>query len=207
MTTDLTTGAIRPRARPTRPRTGNQARAAATRERILDETVACVLEEGYAAASAKRIAERAGVTWGVVQYHFGDRDGILAEVVERGLRVLVDTMSSTEIPEEPLRARVEALVDAGWAAYGSPLTRAGLEILVATRTRRDGPGAEQLEPFGQEVARLARRISPDADGTAGRLLLLTLRGLALDQLLMPRPLDNRRDRAAVVDMVVRLLEP
>ena len=202
----MTTTSIRSRARPIRPRTGNQARAAATRERILDETVACILEDGYAAASAKRIAERAGVTWGVVQYHFGDRDGILAEVVERGLHVRVETMSSTEIPEAPLRARVEALVETGWTAYSSPLTRAGLEILVATRTRRDRPGADQLEPFGQEVARLARRISPDADGTAGRLLLLALRGLALDQLLMPRPLDSRRDRAAIVDMVVRLLE-
>jgi AcrR family transcriptional regulator len=42
---------------------------------VIDETIRCILEEGFAAASAKHITERAGVTWGVVQYHFGDRDG------------------------------------------------------------------------------------------------------------------------------------
>ena len=39
---------------------------------VIDETVRCVIEEGFGAASAKHITERAGVTWGVIQYHFGD---------------------------------------------------------------------------------------------------------------------------------------
>jgi len=69
---------------PTRPVGGAQARAERTRALIMDETVRCVVEEGFAAASAKHIAERAGVTWGVIQYHFGDRDGLLAAVVESG---------------------------------------------------------------------------------------------------------------------------
>lgn len=194
-----------PRARPTRPSTGRQARAEHTRERIIAETVACVLERGYAAASAKHIAERAGVTWGVVQYHFGDRDGILAAVVEAGLHELVEAMSSVEIPEAPTRARVEALVDAGWKAYTTPLARAGLEILVATRTQRAPALGDQLEPFGREVARLAGSVT-EGDSTAGRVLLLALRGMALDQLLYPDPIDTRRYRAALVDVVLRYLD-
>jgi AcrR family transcriptional regulator len=42
---------------------------------VIDETIRCILEEGFAAASAKHITERAGVTWGVVQYHFGAATG------------------------------------------------------------------------------------------------------------------------------------
>lgn len=191
---------------PTAPGRQYQARAEATRARIIDETVACILEHGYSASSAKRIVERAGVTWGVVQYHFGSRDGILAEVLNAGRLALVETMSSTEIPEGPLRARVEALVEAGWSAYSSPLARAGLEILVATRSDRSSGVDDQMEPLRREVARLAHEMSPDDDGVAGRILFLGLRGLALDQLLVAEPLDNRHNRSVIVDAVVRQLE-
>ena len=39
---------------PRRPPGGSQVRADRTREAVLDETVRCVVEEGFAAASAKR---------------------------------------------------------------------------------------------------------------------------------------------------------
>ena len=68
---------------------------------MLDETVRCVIDEGFAAASAKHIAERAGVTWGVVQYHFGDRDGLLMAVVDRGLAGLVGVLRGLPPPSEP----------------------------------------------------------------------------------------------------------
>src|SRR5207249_7757719 len=84
----------RTRIAPTRPVGGAQARAERTRALIMDETVRCVVEEGFAAASAKHIAERAGVTWGVIQYHFGDRDGLLAAVVESGFDELRARMAT-----------------------------------------------------------------------------------------------------------------
>ena len=59
--------------------------------KIIDETVRCIVEEGFAAATAKHVAERAGVTWGVIQYHFGDRNGLLMAVVdEKSKDVLAD---------------------------------------------------------------------------------------------------------------------
>lgn len=48
---------------PRRPANGKQVRADRTRAMVIDETVRCVIEEGFAAASAKHITERAGVTW------------------------------------------------------------------------------------------------------------------------------------------------
>lgn len=49
---------------PRRPMNGKQERADRTRAMVIDETVRCVLDEGFGAASAKHITERAGVTWG-----------------------------------------------------------------------------------------------------------------------------------------------
>ena len=47
---------------------------------MIEETIKCIREEGFAAASTRHIVERAGVSWGVIQYHFGDRDGLLTAV-------------------------------------------------------------------------------------------------------------------------------
>ena len=64
-------------ASPTRQTSAPRRRGDDTRARIVDETVRCIIEEGFAAATAKHVAERAGVTWGVIQYHFGDRAGLV----------------------------------------------------------------------------------------------------------------------------------
>lgn len=193
-------------ARPTRPPGGRQARAEATRRRILDETVACILEEGYQAASAKHIAERAGVTWGVVQYHFGDRNGILAAVTEAGLKEFLATMEAVSVPEAPLRARLEAIVDAGHLAFTSPLARAGFEILVAARTTPVERLGAQAEPFAREVARLGALVAPRHDRTVGRVLLTGLRGMALLQLVVPTEIDARHERAALVEVLLAYLD-
>ena len=81
---------------PRRPANGKQVRADRTRAMVIDETVRCVLEEGFGAASAKHITERAGVTWGVIQYHFGDRDGLLMAVVDCGFSELLAKLREVE---------------------------------------------------------------------------------------------------------------
>ena len=49
---------------------------------MIEETIRCIREEGFAAASTRHIIDRAGVSWGVIQYYFGDRDGLLTAVIE-----------------------------------------------------------------------------------------------------------------------------
>ncbi len=62
-----------------------QERGGLTREKVILAAAECVAEEGFAAAHTNRIAERAGVTWGVLQHHFGDQAGLLDAVLERGM--------------------------------------------------------------------------------------------------------------------------
>src|SRR5258705_10484268 len=120
-----------------RPANGSQLRADRTRALVIDETVRCILEEGFAAASAKHITERAGVTWGVVQYHFGDRDGLLMAVVDKGFAELTEALHELPAGAENARARTDFIVNAAWEAFSSPTSMAALEILIATRPLRD----------------------------------------------------------------------
>ncbi len=84
--------------KPRRPASGNQPRAERTRQAVINETVRYILEEGFTAPSVRRITERAGLTWGVVQYHFGDLDGLLMAVVDAGLRQLTEVIEQLPTP-------------------------------------------------------------------------------------------------------------
>jgi AcrR family transcriptional regulator len=182
-----------------------------TRRRVIAEAASCVIEEGFAAASANRIAARAGVTWGVIQYHFGDRAGLLSAVVEAGYEQFRAVFGEVRDVNAPLRDRVAGVVDAGWRAYGSPLGRASLEILINTRSARalDPEHAAAL----LEQARGRNRVGEALLGTGDearsveQLLWAALRGFAMTLMFTPNDHDFASERAELVDVLTAALDP
>lgn len=75
------------RTSPRRPRRpGRPAQTDADlRERLLDAALARFVAEGIAAASLKSIARQAGVTPALVHYYFGNKDQLVAAVVDERL--------------------------------------------------------------------------------------------------------------------------
>jgi AcrR family transcriptional regulator len=195
---------------PTRRARNAQARGDRTRQSILDETVRCVREEGFAAASANHIAERAGVTWGVIQYHFGDRDGLLMAVVDDGYELLRRNVEGFRLPAGTNRERVEALVAAAWAAFADPRSLAALEILIGTRANRNAVLDARLTALAHSLAHLGRELTGAASGSThadaiGDLLWATLRGLALAQMVVDTPIDSTIDSTPELAVLVDLL--
>jgi AcrR family transcriptional regulator len=190
---------------PRRPANGSQLRADRTRARVIDETIRCILEEGFAAASAKHITERAGVTWGVVQYHFGDRDGLLMAVVDKGFGELLESLRELPLGSENSRDRTESIVTAAWEAFSSPTSMAALEILIATRAMRDPDASGHLGELGRAFVKLGRHIGEGLTArhaaAIGNTIWATLRGLVVAQLVIHEPLDTRSERRALVDMI------
>lgn len=54
-----------------------------TRERIIDAAVDAFSELGFRAASTRDVAKRAGVTQGLVTYHFGTKDALWRAAADR----------------------------------------------------------------------------------------------------------------------------
>jgi TetR/AcrR family transcriptional regulator, regulator of cefoperazone and chloramphenicol sensitivity len=180
-----------------------------TRARVIGEAATCVIDEGFANASANRIAQRAGVTWGVIQYHFGDRAGLFSAVVLAGYGQFRACLEEATIPEQPVRARVAAVVDAAWRAYRSPLGRASLEILINTRaSRNDDPEhAAQLIEMARGVHRIGDRLLADS-GRGQRsarsveaLLWAALRGFAMTLMFTSDDYDFTSEREALVNVL------
>lgn len=195
------------RVAPTRPAHGNQARAERTRALAIDVTVQIVLKEGFAAATGRHIAEEAGVTWGVIQYHFGDRDGLLMAVVDRGFSELLHALESLPpaTPETTTRDRVETVVTVAWHAMCSPTARAASEILIGTRATRGAEAAGHLRQLATTFSTLGRMIDNDLDPTPsaaiGEHMLTTLRGMITTQLVTPKEIDTNQDRRVLVDVL------
>lgn len=198
--------------KPRRPASGNQARADRTRQTVIDETVKYLLDEGFTAPSVRRITERAGLTWGVVQYHFGDLDGLLIAVVEEGIRQLAAV--TEELPELtrglPARGRTEAVINAVWPAFSSPTSMATLEILIATRRSRSRDINAQLANVHQRFTELGAHLGADLDNShaseIGNLIWTTLRGIVVAQMVSPAPLDTARDRDTLIEVLTAYLE-
>jgi AcrR family transcriptional regulator len=190
-----------------RPAGGTQERAERTRRAVVDETVRYILDEGFAAPSVRRITERAGLTWGVVQYHFGDLDALLLAVVDQGFRELTAVLDLLpgQAAAVPAERRTEVVVDSVWQAFSSPTSMAALEILIATRAVRDSAANAALSETMQRFTELGRHLGEDLDAPhaveIGNLIWATLRGIVVAQMVSTEPLDTTRDRRALVEVL------
>lgn len=90
-------------AAPSSPRRSPNAEAA-NRTALLDAAELLMLEEGYAAVTARRLAARAGLKPQLVHYYFGSMDDLFLNVLRRGSeRNLVRLQRAVASPQ-PLRA-------------------------------------------------------------------------------------------------------
>jgi TetR/AcrR family transcriptional regulator, regulator of cefoperazone and chloramphenicol sensitivity len=196
-----------PSVRPTRSTDAPRKRGDDTRAKIVAETVRCIVEEGFSVATAKHVAERAGVTWGVIQYHFGDRNGLLMAVVDDGVARLVESLSSAEVSDLPLEQRLETVVDIAWNCYSSPTSLAAFEILRATRGSLGETARKHLLDMNDAISSLGRLISDDpADRDVAEVIWAALRGMVLVEMIMHAPIDWQGERRTLVEMAKQYLQ-
>jgi len=138
------------------------ARSERTRLEVLNAAAECISREGFAAASTIRIAEQAEVSWGVLQYHFGDKDGLMAAVLEYGMEQIesrFNDLITTGIDADTLVERLRLLTNEAWQIYSSPLARAATEVVINNRNQwRNDPDKDRyLLELNRIQINLARR--------------------------------------------------
>ncbi len=85
------------------------SRDSATRDRMLDATIQIMLEEGYAAATSRRVAALAGVKPALVHYYFPTMDDLYLAVFRRGAEANLDRQQAALASDRPLHALWEAV--------------------------------------------------------------------------------------------------
>src|SRR5882762_4428940 len=125
----------RPAAVPRKPRRTQAERRAATRAALLDAAIECLVEEGYANLTTRKVAERAGVSQGAQMHYFPTRAEFVAESV-RHLAKKLSLEIREQLPPDASgdRRRLEWLLDQVWAVHNGPVFQATMELWVAART-------------------------------------------------------------------------
>ncbi|HMI85326.1 MAG TPA: TetR/AcrR family transcriptional regulator [Polyangiaceae bacterium] len=170
-----------------------EERSAATKARLLDATLECLAELGYARTTTTEIAERGGVSRGAQLHHFPTK----AELVTEAVAYLFDRRDEefraafAKLPADADRGA--AAVDILWSMVSGPTFHAWLELAVAARTD------PLLKPkvaflttrFTANVTRTFQELFPRPDapapywGLAPAFTFALLEGLALDLMVTP----------------------
>ena len=115
---------------------------AGARRRLMEATVQIMRDEGYAAATSRRVAALAGVKPALVYYYFDTMDDLFVAVLRAGAESSLSEMRQAITDDDPLRAL--------WL-INSDARRAGLNTeFMALANHRKVIGAE-LKAFAERV--------------------------------------------------------
>jgi AcrR family transcriptional regulator len=164
-----------------------------TRDRVIQAAVECIIELGfYRGSSTNEIARRAGVTWGVIQWYFGNREGLMLAVLQEGAGHMVATVEAADIDGPTVVERMSQLIDVFSAHYARPEYLASLQVLLnmdhdprtSAEVRRTM--LEAAERSNTHVRRLLRQaLGPAATKSdLATTIFLVIRGFAFSQLLL-----------------------
>jgi AcrR family transcriptional regulator len=178
-------------AAPRPVRRSNAARSAATQARLLDATIECLIERGWAATSTTEVVRRAGVSRGAQVHHFPTKDDLVLAAIEHLLErriaefqaTFADLPAGERSPATAMRLMYEKCFRATFEPW--------LELVVAART---DPALHarfvQLEArFFETALATFRDLFPVAAADAGfarvglRLAFSVLDGLAIGRLI------------------------
>jgi AcrR family transcriptional regulator len=86
-----------------------------TRERLLHAAISLFSEQGYAATGTRAVAARAGCNVALISHYFGSKEGLLREVIVRGIATVGDELRALRAapvsPEVRLARFIDYMID------------------------------------------------------------------------------------------------
>lgn len=191
------------------PKRGSSKSSERSRAAVIDAAIHCLATEGYQGATSNRIARQAGLSWGVIQYHFGDRAGIYRAVLDAtidGYVIELDQLAALSpglAPEQRLRILAEKM----WALLDHPGYLASIELL--HNLPRDPNMAidshSYAKKWGERIAKLWQAVFPEfpvrhkGSAQARQIFFAALRGFVENKLI-----GRWSSRTAVAPLLVAL---
>ena len=149
------------RTKPARGRRTQAERRETTRAALLDATIDCLIEFGYADTTTTRVVERAGVSRGAQVHHFPTKADLVAQAVRRlAQRRVAEIRAEFRSLPPPGPDRLGATFDLLRSANSGPQYAAALELWVAARTEPEL--RTELIEVEREVIGLLREVALEA---------------------------------------------
>lgn len=186
-----------------------QERSAATRDTVLQATIDCLIERGYAGTTTTAIQARAGLSRGAITHQFGSKHDLLIAAVHRLAEVRMSQLT-VRVGSAPSDRdeRIDWALRLMWRTFESDVFAATVELWNASRT--DDELHASLVAAERELGRrqrdqLAELFGPEIAGEAGfetavSAVIMYMRGVALTNVL------RRSARGEVVATARRIFD-
>lgn len=176
-----------------RPKRGSSKSSERSRAAVIEAAVKCLAEEGYQGATSNRIAREAGLSWGVIQYHFHDRAGIYRAVLDTIIDAYVSEFDSlAQLAEgKTVEQRLYVLAQKMWGLLNHPGYLASIELLhnIPRDPKMEISTQTYAKQWADRVAKLWLSIFPDYPPThkgsaqARQIFFAALRGFVENKLI------------------------
>jgi AcrR family transcriptional regulator len=154
-------------------------RRATTRAALLDAALECLIEDGYAGLTTRKVADRAGVSQGTQMHYFPTRARFVAEAVRHlAFKLAAELREQDTMHPRTDRRRLELLLDHTWEIHTGPVFQATMELWVAART-----DAEIRDAMGEVARDVTRMIATGASELFPELMRRPRAGEVLDMAL------------------------
>jgi AcrR family transcriptional regulator len=127
------------------------------RQRLLEATVECLVEHGFAGTSTTVVSERAGVSRGAQLHHFPTKNDLVFAAVAHLSEARAADLDAAVARLPRGRHRTFAVLDMLADHFTSPVFTAALELWVAART--DEALRAAVGPLEQRVGRETHRLT------------------------------------------------
>jgi AcrR family transcriptional regulator len=196
------------------PRRSQGERSASTRARLIEATVDCLTQYGYAGTTTPRIAEMAGLTRGAQMHHFGSKHELMSAAMHHMTAKTVATVvagfkDGYTSAEDPLGDIFELIWDVHLAPGFVPV----VELWVAGRT--DPELSREVAKFAPIAASAvtAAVLEPVPHHLHGAMLefvytaMDTLRGILIPAFVERDPEQSRRRWETATTALRRMAHP
>ncbi len=196
-----------PRGKGAKVRRTQAERTSLSRRRAIDAAILNLAEEGYAATTVIRVAQRAGISRGGILHHFSGKAELMEAVGFQAVERLQQKRRESLRGTAPGVERFLALTHASWETIREPESIALLEMLIGSRG--DSQLAEIMPRFLHQLdqsdltktKKLAKEAGIENDEilyAMNKLHMAAMRGLLLESIFA--------DSSDTIEESVKLLE-
>ena len=205
--------------RPKRNEKGWQAeKSAMTRSAILEATIQCLLELGYANTTTALIANNAGLSRGAMMHHFPSRMSVMRSVIDylhgRRLQEYRDLMADIDDPKQSLsQDAFTKSVESAWRYVNLPSFFAYQELLTASRT--DFELLKVIEPvekdFEKQFLDTAKAVFPHWENVARLegahdMVQFLMKGMALSHMTVRKTERTKHVKAYLTTILTDIYQ-
>ncbi len=180
------------------------------RRAILDATETILVEEGFERLSMRRVAARCGYTVPTLYHHFGDKNGLIDELLEERFARLLQRARRVRLSDDPVENMLE---------YATAFVRFGLQHpshyrLMTTPRKQPSqppPSAEDaralMEQPIHELAAAGRLYSHDVEACFQALWALLHGLISLRTSRLDHPWSKAQVKVAIESMIRGMVRP